>query len=164
MIYALSFAPVLAGAALWRAAAPGIDSSVFFGSLLVALVLWILAARFVPQLDQRFATPSTVVFVGAAFAVGAIPFLVKVVYPNVPQEIGGVKPRCGYVEISRTDASSSLARELFASNQIEGGIVRSRKLSIFFSGGDSHVVRARHLRGAHTYELRKEIVKSVSDC
>jgi hypothetical protein len=44
------------------------------------------------------------------------------------------------------------------------GTIRSRKLSIFFSGGEAYIVRARGVEGANTYELRKEIVKSVSDC
>jgi hypothetical protein len=89
---------------------------------------------------------------------------VTVVYPNVPQELGGVRTRCGYVEVARADASGLLTRDLFAAAQMNDGTIRSRKLSIFFSGGEAYIVRARGVEGANTYELRKEIVKSVSDC
>jgi hypothetical protein len=164
MIVVPSLAPVLAGVGLWYAADTDVNSLAFYGAVALFLVLWWLVERVAPRFAKQYDVPFYVATIGATFALGAIPFLIKVVYPKVPQEIGGVKPRCGYVEMSRTDASSSLARELLPSAQGETRIARSRKLSIFFSGGDSYIVRARHLRGAHTYELRKQVVKAVSGC
>jgi len=75
-----------------------------------------------------------------------------------------VKPRCCHVEVARVDASGLLARELFPQTQTTTGIARSRELLIFFSGGESYIVRAKDPESATTYELRKGIVKSVSDC
>lgn len=164
MVWAFSFAPIAAGVGLWSAADTGIDSLLFYGLASLGVVLWMLVEWLAPRFTKRYDVSFYAVSISATFAFGAIPFLVKVVYPNVPQEIGGVKPRCGYVEMARADASPSLARELFVSNQSGSTIARSRKLLIFFSGGDAYIVRARNLRGAHTYELRKQIVKSVSGC
>jgi hypothetical protein len=117
--------------------------------------------RYVDRNERQAAVALT----GGLIAVSAAVYFVTSLYPKVPQELGGVKPRCGYVEVDRADTSPLLARELFAGAQTKRGIiVRSHKLLIFFSGGETYVVRLQSGRKANTYELRKDIVKSVSDC
>lgn len=136
--------------------------ALFIASFLIAVAYFLLQRMGLIPSDpeDRPILVQIVVPVGVAATV----FYITVAYPNVPQELGGVKPRCGRVEIARVDASGLLARELFPQTQTTTGIARSRKLLIFFSGGESYIVRAKDLESATTYELRKEIVKSVSDC
>ncbi len=139
------------------------------------LLLWVICATafglpvllslyLIPGFASRHVRPLIAAWVGANLAFSASLFYVTVAYPDVPQELGGVKPRCGYVEIARADASPALAREVFAAGGANDGVARSRKLSIFFSGGDAYIVRVRNVMGAHVHELRKQIVKSVADC
>jgi hypothetical protein len=142
------------------------DAVIAWIVFLALMAVGYLLLQFFPKLEQRVDQRyehSLVALVGFVLAYGAAVFYLVIVYPNVPQELGGVKPRCGYLDVARADASPSLAQELLA-GRTQSLIVRSRKLSIFFSSGDAYIVRAQNLEGAHTYEVRKDIVKSVSDC
>jgi hypothetical protein len=105
---------VFAGVGLGSA---GLVAVVFGGSLIAAAIVFTL----LPGL-KRFERPTVVLFEGGLIAVAATIFYLVIVYPEVPQELGGVRPRCGYVEVARADASGPLARELFASAQANDGI------------------------------------------
>jgi hypothetical protein len=112
---------------------------------------------------QRDEARAIMILTSGMIAIAGAVFYVTIAYPNVPQEIGGVKPRCGYLDVARADASRLVAQGLFAPHTT-GVVARSRKLSIFFAGGDAYVVRVRDAEGARTYDVRKDVVKTVSYC
>lgn len=130
----------------------GFALTLAFGATLVAIGLI--------RPNARLALP--IMLAGLSIFTASLVF-VTLIYPNVPQEVGGVRPRCGYVELAAADASDDLAREILQ-NPNATGVARSKKLSIFFSGGESYVVRLRDGDNDKTYELRKETVKSTRAC
>jgi hypothetical protein len=139
----------------------GVAGHFHFGFILVIVsVIVVAAVGTIPAVDSDRLWGA---WTAAMIAIGGAVLYVGVVYPRMPQEIGGVKPRCGYLDIATGDASPSAIKQLFGS-QTTATVARSRKLSIFFSGGDVYVVRVRGATDTHTYDVRKDIVKSVSYC
>jgi hypothetical protein len=142
----------------------------FAGHFLLGSLLCVVGGGLLALLSsvgpmRRYERGSVAVFLVSLVALSSTVLFLTVIYPKVPQAVGGVEPQCGYLEVARADASAVLVQELFDPAQTETDtIARSRKLSILFSGGDTYVVRVRNLDNARTYEVRKEIIKSASSC
>ncbi len=100
-------------------------------------------------------------------------------YQWLPQELGGPRPRCAYIDLVRQDiAPSSLSalvpsRPVDAATDSQSKVVRSNKLNVYFSSNDYLLVRtATHakdassadLKNAPLYELRKEVIRLVQWC
>jgi hypothetical protein len=97
---------------------------------------------------------------------------------HIPQELGGPRPRCAYVDLVRDDIAPSTLSVLVVKDYIEippvsqPKVVRSVKLSVYFSNSDYLLVRAAslvdtqdtNLERAPLYELRKEVIRAVQWC
>jgi hypothetical protein len=100
-------------------------------------------------------------------------------YPRLPQELGGPKPRCAYIDLVREDIAPSSLAVLVPSPPVDAAtasqskVVRSNKLNVYFSSSDYLLVRtatdakdasSANLKNAPLYELRKEVIRLVQWC
>ncbi len=91
------------------------------------------------------------------------------VYPNWPQELGGVQPRYAYVDIS-TETLSEETRAMLLPEQaadVTQGTIRSHRLTVLFSNDIYLLVkppRQEQRRDARVYELKKGKLKAITWC
>jgi hypothetical protein len=78
-----------------------------------------------------------------AFPPLALLDFVETVYPRIPQELGGVKPRCAYLDVDTSKLSYSSQIKLNPGEDLdgEGGIRRTGQLLILYSSDSFLVVR-----------------------
>lgn len=103
------------------------------------------------------------------------------IYPRLPQEFGGVKPRCAQLDIATGEVSRGTLVALAPKQAaiLSGGesppaVVRTEPISIYYSRADSLLVKRRgaddesaKTRGEkddRTYELNKDAVRAMITC
>jgi hypothetical protein len=104
--------------------------------------------------------------------VGGISFLFFfiVLYPNIPQEFGGVKPRCAFIDIERDKLSLETLENISPPplSKVNGQISRSIKLDIYYSNNSVLLVKPNDQKGSPyinaTFEIDKSIVHSIYWC
>lgn len=108
-----------------------------------------------------------VVLIGA-FVVG-LGFYTFAIYPQLPQALGGLRPRCVYLDVKKGEMSNGTLKDIFPVDAIKSSseVVRSVKVDIFFSGGEFIRVRP-HVENQgvtpRVYKIRKDIVQTVVSC
>lgn len=96
------------------------------------------------------------------------------IYPNLPQEMGGAKPRCAQLDILPEKLSTATLNNLIENSsvaQVKGGI-KTRKLWVLFSGGDRIIalldplVNPQEHKFAHNklIELKQSSISAISWC
>jgi hypothetical protein len=80
------------------------------------------------------------------FVVGSA-FYALVVYPRIPQALGGVEPQCAYLDLRRDALGSQAMQQLGAVGV--GDVVRSGRLSILFTGTDFLLVEKEGTSTVH---------------
>jgi hypothetical protein len=80
--------------------------------------------------------------------IAALVFYTEIAYPKLPQEYGGIRPRCVQMDLKKDDLSGGLAKALVSDLEMERAskIVTSKPLDLYFSGSDFHLVKAREIR------------------
>lgn len=71
---------------------------------------------------------------------GMMLYMLKL-YPATPQAFGGIAPRVGQLDLNPAQAGSQTVRQLSASPQMEGAVVRIVPLEVMYVGSDRVVVR-----------------------
>lgn len=120
---------------------------------------------------KEFIDPLTVftIFFIALYTVGGLAYFTSDIYPQIPQEIGGVRPRCALLDVKSTEISSELKSALFhlSSNTTNTDIIRSSQVDVYFSGNEFMLVKP-HSKTAQsevtTYEIQKSIVRAITWC
>jgi len=94
--------------------------------------------------------------------VAALAFYLTRIYPSLPQEFGGVKPRCAYLDVVRAKLSTDTLTDILSDDQMTGNqpVVRSARVEVLFSGSSAVYVRSR--RGVH--EIAKDAIAAVNAC
>lgn len=90
-----------------------------------------------------------------------------VIYPNIPQEFGGVRPRCAYLDITRNQISEPMQKELFPEDALKSNesVARSVKLQNYFADKEIMLVRPYDAdRKRSVLEIRKSVVQAVTWC
>jgi len=104
-------------------------------------------------------------FLGFFFLFLGIIYYVESVYPQVPQEFGGVHPRSAYLDIALDQTSYETLQEIVSTDPIvtNNKVVRSNLVDIFYIGSDNLIVKAQGQRGRDTptYKIQQDIVKAV---
>ena len=109
------------------------------------------------------------------FLAVSLAFYIQVLYPVLPQELGGTLPRCAYIDFARQDvAPASLAALLPPNSTADGAgtnIVRSQNLVVFFANRDFLLVRTASdikqedlIEKIPLYELRRDSIHLIKWC
>jgi hypothetical protein len=145
--------------------------------LIVVLLLMaiLFSSAVVPDLNkspssQRFTKVSDVVlltFLVLVPGLVAITFYVQVIYPSLPQALGGVKPRTVCLDLSKGDLSEETERLLVPAAEgqnpaagDERSTVHSKEVELMFAGGDYILVRV----GGVICEIKKDLIHAVRSC
>lgn len=97
-----------------------------------------------------------VLLIALAFA-----FYAEGIYPRLPQSLGGGKPRCAQLDLDTASLSPATVAEL-APAASGGGIVRTQKVDIVFTQGETlYVQRPADDR---VVELRADAIRAVIGC
>lgn len=70
-------------------------------------------------------------------------------YPDLPQELGGVHPRCGYLDIDKTQLSLETLKSIVLLDSQSSG----SEIEILFSGRDLTLIRS----DKEFYELENSV-------
>jgi hypothetical protein len=148
-------------------------------------------AKAQPTFRERLTRFNTVfiriIFV-ALFGFLAITYYLDLLYSRLPQALGGVRPRCAYLDVVKTDVSQDTLRALFpaeasvpVSSSSPGvapspGVanrsvirdnetpksetVRSVAVAILYSGSDYTILRV----DGNVYELKKDVIRAIDYC
>lgn len=103
------------------------------------------------------------------FSMLGVFFFSERVYPSIPQEFGGVRPRCAYLDVARDQLSDETLRGIVGTSATSPNekVVRSLKLNVVFAGGDVLLATPlgnRRETNFTVYEIRKEILHAVTWC
>jgi hypothetical protein len=145
-----------AEAARWALAkASGVELGAY-----VLLFLSILTAGF-----TKFAK-GWAYFVAVLYVFLILLFYLSFIYPHLPQELGGVSPRCAYLDLSKAHLSEPYQRELFATDAIMSNnpVERSRKLRSYFYNKDFMLVKPSDAEKTSTLEIRSAAIEGVTWC
>lgn len=109
----------------------------------------------------------TVIFITAYTALG-LRYFVSDIYPQIPQEFGGARPRCAFVDVISNEISPELQKTLFSSaNTVNTDIIRSVQLDVYFAGNDFMLVKPHSKTPQSeitTYEIPKNVVHAITWC
>jgi len=109
-----------------------------------------------------------------AFGSVALYFYVGLLYSRLPQPLGGVRPRCAYLDIERAGLSKDTLRAILppanqaptptplatAAPTAEADIARSGQLEVLFSGSDYLLIRI----GSEVFEIKRDVIHAVRSC
>lgn len=112
------------------------------------------------------------VIIGLGF--GALYFWVGLVYSKLPQSLGGVRPRCAYLDIQRDGLSESTSRAILPATSptptptqspppappTGPNIVQSEKVEVLFPGSDYMLIRV----ASGVYEIKRDVIYAVRSC
>lgn len=145
----------------------GIVASVAGGSTPATVRLaTILLAGFVLEATSESEDPTDYIAPLVVFLLALTYFLFEI-YPSIPQELGGVRPRCAYMDVATGDLSNETIDAIIPSwnGSGEGPIVRTAKVDVYFQGRESLLVRPQ---GADSrlpvYEIRNDVIRAVTWC
>jgi hypothetical protein len=114
------------------------------------------------------------VFLISALGVVSLYFYVGLIYSKLPQSLGGVRPRCAFLDIQKEGLSDDTLRGILpeatqtpiptpspmASPDSGQGIVRSQKVDVLFSGSDYILIRTE----SGVYEIKRDLIHAVRSC
>jgi len=109
-------------------------------------------------------------FAGAAFAIiifvglAVLAFVyVLELYPRIPQEFGGARPRYACLDVVKTQLASETIEALLPTSESKPNeqVVRSSKVEVLFSGSDLMLVRSPQKK---VYRITKSAIHAVSPC
>jgi len=91
------------------------------------------------------------------------------IYPSWPQELGGVQPRCAYVDVSPETLSAQTRAMLLPaqSGDTTLSVMRSHQLSVLYSNDTYLLVKSptqEQRREPIVYELKRDDLKSITWC
>ncbi|MBA7491884.1 hypothetical protein ES702_02432 [subsurface metagenome] len=168
-----------------------------FGGGILGCVLWTLGVRNIPFIPVSilfiataplwWATEKSCIFRGVpprfmhwyrliifhyvfiAFCALGLYSYIFVIYPKLPQAVGGLRPRCVYLDIKKAGLSNEILEDIFPVDAVTSNseVVRSVKLDVFFLGGEFMRLRPhveKQDARLRVYEIRKSVVQAVISC
>lgn len=91
-------------------------------------------------------------------------FFQSELYPNLPQEFGGIKPRCAYIDVEKNKLSSRTQDAILPNveSDPQDEIVATERLQIFFIG--SQFLLASPENNSEIIEIERSVVQAISWC
>jgi hypothetical protein len=158
---------LVAGLGAVGAAVYLIDRSIYAGicAFLLAMLLFGFqpsgtATGDQPRWLRRADVVLAVYLIPVVAGVAAISFYAAVLYPRIPQELGGVAPRCARLDVKTDSVSETTLTELGASTRTVD-VARSGAVSLHFHGGGSIIVKRAE---GKTLEIDDEAIVAVVEC
>ncbi|MBI3448188.1 MAG: hypothetical protein HY049_04625 [Acidobacteria bacterium] len=98
----------------------------------------------------------------AGAALAGVVYFIGSIYPQLPQELGGVRPRCVYLDLDTAKLSLASLPPLVGAGQLQasGPVARSVALELLYSSRDILVVRT----AGRVYELDRGAVHTIASC
>jgi hypothetical protein len=83
-------------------------------------------------------------------------------YLNLPQEFGGIRPRCVYLDVTQEHLSEEMRAILIAPNinQSTHPVIRSLKLDELYANDKSIIIRSNN----QVHEISKDLIVSKTTC
>lgn len=149
-----------------------ISSAVFYVAILV-----IIFTVYPPRWSRRF-----ILSFGTTYGLLGVILAMSVVYPAIPQDLGGVRPRCAFLDIFKGRVSKEMLRVLSPTGEEAtpsgADAVRTIRVDVFYSGGDSLLVKPHEkvkivkaefglpvaVYEKSTYEVRKDAIAGIEWC
>jgi hypothetical protein len=102
----------------------------------------------------------------AIFAIYAVALYSYWIYPTLPQELGGVKPRCAHIDILKDKISADLFSKLVLNeNYSTASAVKSTiAVNVFFSNDSGFIVKPLASGSKGTIELSRNTVSALVSC
>jgi hypothetical protein len=96
------------------------------------------------------------------FIVLGLTFYLETVYPKIPQEFGGVRPRCAYLDVVKSQVSNETLQGIAPPDALNSSqaVVRSLKVDVLYSGSSLILVRSQK----RVYEIAKGVIQTTSPC
>jgi hypothetical protein len=116
----------------------------FLGSMVDRLSR--LLSRVVQWIEHDYPSLATYLLCGIGLVFTIIAFLA------MPQQLGGVHPRCAYLDIEKNTISTELRGAL------------SVQLDVLFAGSDSIFVRPKKSDSTIVYEISRKMVQTITWC
>jgi hypothetical protein len=91
-------------------------------------------------------------------------FYADVIYPRLPQEYGGTRPRYALVDLLRDGLSKDTLEALASGDSVSSTstVVRSKPLAVFYFNTELMLVKPVGARSSTTFDLRKSAIKAVT--
>ena len=140
----------------WEWAIPIVIVALLLGSLLSPSKIGGIESK--PNRLYRVFQLGNVIFGGAAIAVV---YFIGSVYPYIPQELGGLRARCAYIDLHKDQLSTFTLSALTAVAELSSTpIIRTKRLEIFYASSDVVMVGLDN----RVYELDKATIEAISSC
>jgi len=106
-------------------------------------------------------------------AILAIALYIEFVYPALPQELGGIRPRCAAVDIITDKVSDQLLAALAISKDVTPvmRVVRSNVVDVLYTSNDFLIVKLRVPASSQStyqrpvvYQLSRDVVGAITWC
>lgn len=146
--------------AIWPEEPVGMIALYVFIATFMLLPVSKSESRFL-SLYQKIVTIYIIVVLGAL----GVFFYITLVYPKIPQEFGGVLPRIARLDIAIDTTSKETFQEILSVNDtdINNQVLRSRSVDVYFSSGNTLLVKAHGQKGRDTptYEIQRDSIKAI---
>jgi hypothetical protein len=96
------------------------------------------------------------------FILLGLTFYLERVYPKIPQEFGGVRPRCAYLDMVKSQVSNETLQGIAPPDALKSSqtVVRSLQVDILYSGSNLILLRSQK----KVYEIAKGVIQTTSAC
>lgn len=107
----------------------------------------------------------TIMFILLLGFTGIVSYLYAV-YPNIPQEFGGLRPRTAYLDVAKAELSKETLKEIFPSGVFDSNsdVVQSNKVDVYYSGHDFILVKLHGQdqdANQSTYEIKQSAIQAI---
>lgn len=82
---------------------------------------------------------------GLVLMLAGLLFYLETIYPNLPQEFGGVRPRFAYLEVKKDQFSIETLKSMTPASvksTLNGVVIRTKKVEVLYWGGGVAIIRS----------------------
>lgn len=144
------------------------DKATLWTSYLLVIVVIFGGSTIIPEWLAKFYRIFYLLLILGGLAVIGLLYY-KGIYIQLPQEFGGVKPRCAYLDIKIENLSEETRAALFITSQLDQNtpIQQSAKLDVLFTSNNLLMVRANPPslgKENVVYEIPRANVQAITWC
>lgn len=86
------------------------------------------------------------------------------IYPKIPQEFGGMKPRVAILDVVSGDLSNEMTKDLGIRQDLQGIVGQTDTINVYYIGNDNLIIGIRATATAKSgcrYEISRSAIKSI---